>query len=159
MLNSSPVIKKLIETLKYFWRRFIIETKIPNNRFTLDINNAQSLPMNGDASITREEYAFARFIYRLQSIFQEILIRPTWMLFCIKHPEFATNEILKSYETNGKKREVISQISMNFEETSKNDDNYDIIKKTLDEINPLNISPMEALNILYDLKNKIDARL
>lgn len=85
-----------IETLKYFWRRFIIETKIPNNRFTLDINNAQSLPMNGDASITREEYAFARFIYRLQSIFQEILIRPTWMLFCIKNPTLASNNLLKS---------------------------------------------------------------
>ena len=85
-----------IETLKYFWRRFIIETKIPNNRFTLDINTAQNLPMNGDASITREEYAFARFIYRLQSIFQEILIRPTWMLFCIKNPTLASNNLLKS---------------------------------------------------------------
>lgn len=85
-----------IETLKYFWRRFIIETKIPNNRFTLDINTAQNLPMNGDASITREEYAFARFIYRLQSIFQEILIRPTWMLFCIKNPALASNNLLKS---------------------------------------------------------------
>lgn len=85
-----------IETLKYFWRRFIIETKIPNNRFTLDINTAQNLPMNGDASITREEYAFARFIYRLQSIFQEILIRPTWMLFCIKNPSLASNNLLKS---------------------------------------------------------------
>lgn len=85
-----------IETLKYFWRRFIIETKIPNNRFTLDINTSQNLPMNGDASITREEYAFARFIYRLQSIFQEILVRPTWMLFCIKNPSLASNNLLKS---------------------------------------------------------------
>ena len=68
------------------------------------------------------------------------------------------NEILKSYESNGKKHEVISQISMNFEENTKKDDNYDIIKKTLDEINPLDISPMEALNILYSLKNKIDKK-
>ena len=68
------------------------------------------------------------------------------------------NEILRSYETNGKKHEVISQISMNFEETTKKDDNYDIIKKTLEDVNPLNISPIEALNILYDLKNKIDKK-
>ena len=47
---------------------------------------------------------------------------------------------------------------MNFEETTKKDDNYDIIKKTLEEVNPLNISPIEALNILYDLKNKIDKK-
>jgi hypothetical protein len=47
---------------------------------------------------------------------------------------------------------------MNFEENDKKDDNYDIIIKTLEEINPLNISPMEALNVLYELKNKIDKK-
>lgn len=74
-----------IETLKYFWRRFIIETKVPANRFTLDINAPANQPENGEASITREEYAFSRFIYRLQSIFQEILLKPTWILFSIKN--------------------------------------------------------------------------
>ena len=29
------------------------------------------------------------------------------------------------------------------------------IQKVIDEINPLEITPLEALNILYDLKNKI----
>lgn len=85
-----------IETLKYFWRRFIIETKVPANRFTLDINSTSNQPVNGEASITREEYAFARFIYRLQSIFQEILLKPTWILFSIKKPSLASNNLIKS---------------------------------------------------------------
>lgn len=85
-----------IETLKYFWRRFIIETKVPANRFTLDINAPANQPENGEASITREEYAFSRFIYRLQSIFQEILLKPTWILFSIKKPSLASNNLIKS---------------------------------------------------------------
>ena len=68
------------------------------------------------------------------------------------------DEILKSYEGNKKKHEVISQISMNLEEDNKKDDKYDIIKKKLDEINPLEISPMEALNVLYDLKKEMDKK-
>lgn len=85
-----------IETLKYFWRRFIIESKVPTNRFTLDINSPGNVPMNGEASITREEYAFSRFISRLQSIFQEIVLKPTWMLFSLKKPSLASNNAIKS---------------------------------------------------------------
>ncbi len=66
------------------------------------------------------------------------------------------NEILSSYENNPKKKEITEQISLNLEESNLNPPKYDIIKKKLDEINPLEISPMEALNILYDLKNEIE---
>lgn len=41
---------------------------------------------------------------------------------------------------------------MNFEPTIKKDD---IIKETIDKIDVLNTTPMEALNILFDLKQKI----
>ena len=47
---------------------------------------------------------------------------------------------------------------MNFDETDKKDSKYDILKEKLDKINPLEVSPMEALNILYDLKNEIYKR-
>ena len=41
---------------------------------------------------------------------------------------------------------------MNFEPNVKKDD---IIKETIDKIDVLNTTPMEALNILFDLKQKI----
>ena len=44
------------EQLKYWWRRFIMETHIPANRFMLDPTSGPNNPMNGDANITREEY-------------------------------------------------------------------------------------------------------
>ena len=69
------------------------------------------------------------------------------------------DEILRTYESkNSKEDNLVNQISMNFDETDKKDSKYDILKEKLDKINPLEVSPMEALNILYDLKNEIDKR-
>ena len=59
-------------------------------------------------------------------------------------------EILKSYE-NGigiERAETSNQLSFNFE--SEPEEN--IIKERLDEIDPLKTTPMDAINILYELK-------
>ena len=68
------------------------------------------------------------------------------------------DEILASYENDKQNHEVISQISMDFETNYETNDKYDIIKKKLDDVDPLNISPMNALNILYDLKKEMDKK-
>ena len=63
-------------------------------------------------------------------------------------------EILSEYESNSKKKnpEEKVQLAMNFETNVKKDD---IIKETIDKIDVLNTTPMDALNILFDLKQKI----
>lgn len=68
------------------------------------------------------------------------------------------DEILMSYENKKTKKEVVSQISMNLEESVAPTNKYDIIKKKLDDINPLELSPMEALNVLYELKSEMDKK-
>lgn len=68
------------------------------------------------------------------------------------------DEILMSYENKKTKKEVVSQISMNLEESVAPINKYDIIKKKLDNINPLELSPMEALNVLYELKSEMDKK-
>ncbi len=67
-------------------------------------------------------------------------------------------EILKTHESKNKKSEVISQISMNLDETFDNNDKYDIIIKKINEVDPLRTTPLDALNILYDLKKEIDKK-
>mgnify|MGYP001161508535 FL=1 len=84
------------EQLKYWWRRFILESKLPANRFLIDPQSPPNNSMGGEASITREEAAFGKFIGRIQSIFKEILIKATWVQFCLKQPLFAQNNIIKS---------------------------------------------------------------
>ena len=63
-------------------------------------------------------------------------------------------EILAEYETNAKKKnpEEKIQLAMDFDPVVKKDD---VIKETIDKIDVLNTTPMEALNILFDLKQKI----
>ncbi len=46
-------------------------------------------------------------------------------------------------------------MEMKFDEPKKND-NKDIIINKIKDINPLEITPIEALNVLYELKKEID---
>ena len=85
-----------ITPLKYFWRRFILETKVPANRFMIDPAADGAHPLGGDdASITREEYAFSRFISRIRVMYREILLKPLWVQICLMMPELANSELLK----------------------------------------------------------------
>ena len=63
------------------------------------------------------------------------------------------SQILAVYENKEKVRDNKIQESLPLEELMKPKENE--IQKVIDEINPLEITPLEALNILYDLKNKI----
>ena len=56
------------------------------------------------------------------------------------------------------KHEYVSQISMNLDETFDNNDKYDIIIKKINEVDPLRTTPLDALNILYDLKKEVDKK-
>jgi hypothetical protein len=83
--------------LDYFWKRFIIETKIPKDRFqsTGDEGGGGSNWSSGGDGIAREEIRFNYFINRIRSILQEILMKPTWIQFCLKHPVFIKDKSLR----------------------------------------------------------------
>lgn len=62
-------------------------------------------------------------------------------------------DILNEHENNKtktKKEESSVQLSINFEEPKEKKD--DLLKERLNEIDPLRITPMEAINLLYELK-------
>lgn len=87
-----------IEQLKFFYQKFVLETKIPSSRFGNlfgNQGNTTGIPTSEDVQ-NREEYTYSLFIKRCRNLFKEILIKPTWNLFCIKYPEFNTNRILRS---------------------------------------------------------------
>lgn len=86
-----------IDPLKYFWRRFIIDTKLPSNRFNVDPSADNQHSLTDDSTISREEYAFNRFINRIRVMYREILLKPLWVLICIRMPELSHSELLKQY--------------------------------------------------------------
>lgn len=68
------------------------------------------------------------------------------------------NEILNIYEKNKKLKPEYTQTTL-FEITEENenqtpDKNYEIIKK-LEEITPIEMTPMEAINFLYEIKKEL----
>ncbi len=63
-------------------------------------------------------------------------------------------EILSVYENKGNKKETFVQTSLFLQPEEKEEEpNY--IEEELKKIDPLSITPLDALNILYDLKQKI----
>jgi len=89
------------DSLKYFWMRFIVETKVPESRFSNSAESGESAGggdnnwTGGGDEIAREEMRFSYFINRIRSIYKDVLIKPMWMQFCLKHPEFANDMNLK----------------------------------------------------------------
>ena len=65
------------------------------------------------------------------------------------------NEILSFYETKNKKDNKFKQIELPLEFITTTDSN-DVIIDKLKKINPLEITPIDALNFLYELKQNID---
>ena len=85
-----------IETLKWFWQRFIIETRLPKDRFNMFFDSQSSSIVPDNSNLTREEYRFALFIGRIRNIIKELLLKPMWLQFCIDYPEFAANNVIKN---------------------------------------------------------------
>ena len=87
-----------VDSLKYFWLRFVIETKVPQSRFSSQLTGeASSNPWSsGSEGADRDEIRFSYFINRVRAIFQEILLKPLWLQFVIKHPEFIKDQSLRA---------------------------------------------------------------
>ncbi|MBD9085142.1 DNA mismatch repair protein MutS [bacterium] len=62
------------------------------------------------------------------------------------------NQILKVYENKEQKRDIIVQESLPLDELMKEDSQ---VEKEIKNLDILNVTPLEALNILYSLKEKI----
>ncbi|NBK26108.1 MAG: hypothetical protein EOM68_29345, partial [Spirochaetia bacterium] len=86
------------QQLKYFWNRLMVDSMLPRDRFSAIMtgDGQSSVYIENGATITREEQKFSLFIGRIRDIYQELLVKPMWIQFSLKHPGFSTNNILKS---------------------------------------------------------------
>ena len=99
--NDGPDLSDT-EALKYFSDKLKQVSKIPFSRFMYEDGGDQySLAADG---MVRDEIKFSKFITRLRSSFQEILVKPLWLQMCLKFPEFSTDPTFKT------------QIALRFEE-------------------------------------------
>jgi len=82
------------EALKYFSDKLKQVSKIPYSRFMYE-DGGDDFNMAADGMI-RDEIKFSKFVKRLRSSFQEILIKPLWLQMCLKFPEFEQDPQFKT---------------------------------------------------------------
>jgi len=82
------------EALKYFSDKLKSVSKIPFNRFMYEDGGGEfNLAADG---MIRDEIKFSKFIKRLRSSFQEILVKPLYIQMCLKYPEFTDDAAFKT---------------------------------------------------------------
>lgn len=80
--------------LDYFYNKLKVDSKIPFARFDRAAGGGQFV--FGSEGVDREEIRFSKFINRLRSIFQEILVKPLYLQMILDFPEFKGDEEFKS---------------------------------------------------------------
>ena len=120
------------EALKYFADKLKQVSKIPYSRFMYE-DGGDDFTMAADGMI-RDEIKFAKFIKRLRSSFQEVLVKPLWLQMCLKFPEFAEDPIFKT------------QIALQFNEENMFAElkQMEIMEKRLDFIGSMQDSLMKV---------------
>ena len=94
-LNPSGPDFNIMDNVLYFFNKLKMDSKIPYSRFS----SRSSAPINyqtGVDQMQRDEIRFEKFLRRLRSIFQEILVKPLYIQMCLDHPELAKDRNFKS---------------------------------------------------------------
>ena len=86
--NDGPDLSDT-DAIRYFREEFHKVTKIPLSRF--DQESPPSWEMNAEGT-TRDEIKFGRFINRMRTQFQEILVKPLWQQMALDFPELAEDD-------------------------------------------------------------------
>ena len=84
------------ESLKWFWQRFIIESRLPKDRFNMFFDGSEVSAIPDNSNMTREEYRYSLFIGRIRDLWKEVVIKPTWIQFCLHNPDWVANNTLKN---------------------------------------------------------------
>ena len=91
--NQGPDLSNM-DALKYFRDKLKMESGIPFNRFNQE-GGSGVITFNAEGA-EREEIRFAKLINRLRSSFQEIIYKPVWLAFMLKHPEMKDDLLIKN---------------------------------------------------------------
>jgi hypothetical protein len=75
------------ELLNYFYKKLKMDSKIPYSRWEGQ-SGMGAFTLNSEG-ITREEIRYQKFVNRLRSAFQELMIKPWYLQMCLDFPDIA----------------------------------------------------------------------
>jgi hypothetical protein len=94
-LNPSGPDFNVMENVVYFFNKLKMDSKLPYARFAARSGGPSQYKISIDA-LERDEIRFEKFLRRLRSIFQEILIKPLYIQMCLDFPELSRDRSFKA---------------------------------------------------------------
>jgi hypothetical protein len=94
-MNSSGPDFNIMTNVMYFFNKLKQDSKIPYARFAYRGASPTNYQISIDA-LERDEIRFEKFLSRLRSIFQEILVKPLYIQMCLEFPELAKDRSFKA---------------------------------------------------------------
>jgi hypothetical protein len=94
-LNGNGPDFNVMENVIYFYNKLKLDSKIPYARFA----GRGAAPANYQIAIDqleRDEIRFGKFLSRLRSIFQEIMVKPLYIQMCLDFPELSKDRMFKA---------------------------------------------------------------
>lgn len=95
-INSGGPNLNVIDAVVYFFNKLKADSKIPFNRFAARSGGTVGTYKIGAESAERDEIRYNKFINRIRSIYQEILLKPLWIQMTLDYPELDNDPIFRS---------------------------------------------------------------
>jgi len=96
-LNAQGPNLNIMDSVVYFYNKLRQDSKIPYNRFSSRFGmGSNNTFKTGAEGAERDEVRFAKFITRLRSIFQEIIVKPLWIQMCLEFPDLKNDAEFRS---------------------------------------------------------------
>lgn len=103
-VNGTPTIEPLNGSgpnlndpapLAYFFDKLVQESKVPFSRFQGPDGGSIGQYSDGAEGMDKEEIRFSKFINRMRTGFQDLLIKPLWIQMCKDFPELEKDHMFK----------------------------------------------------------------
>lgn len=92
-INSAGPNLNIIDAVVYFFNKLKADSKIPFNRFAARSGGTVGTYKIGAESAERDEIRYNKFINRIRSVYQEILLKPLWIQMTLDYPELTNDPI------------------------------------------------------------------
>jgi hypothetical protein len=95
-INSAGPNLNIIDSVVYFFNKLKADSKIPFNRFAARSGGTVGTYKIGAESAERDEIRYNKFINRIRSLYQEIILKPLWIQMTLDYPELSDDSIFRS---------------------------------------------------------------
>lgn len=94
-LNPAGPDFNVMENVVYFYNKLKLDSKLPYARFAFRGGTPANYQIAID-QLERDEIRYEKFVGRIRSIFQEIMVKPLYIQMCLDFPQLSKDRMFKA---------------------------------------------------------------